>query len=128
MPVPTAPGVPKAIVAAKSVQYVNVPASLPAVTAATVKSTVPGVQTAAGSVIISVGCGSIVTATLVNTGHGPLVVYVTVYPPGVDALTSIRPVAGLMLSPAGKLENVPNGSPVIVGVGSEPFAQYEAAP
>ena len=59
----TAAGVPRVLVAPASVQYVKVPASLPAVTAAAVKSTVAGEHTAAGSLIIKFGNGLIVAVT-----------------------------------------------------------------
>jgi hypothetical protein len=49
-------------------------------------------------------------------------VYVTVYVPGVDALTSIAPVPALIDNPA-VLEKVPPANPVIVGVGSAAFTQ-----
>jgi hypothetical protein len=64
----------------------------------------------------------IVTDTPLEFGHVPVVVYVTVYVPGVDALTSITPVEALIDNPA-VLENVPPAKPVIVGVGSISFTQ-----
>ena len=67
---------------------------------------------------------AIIIATLLELGHGPLVVYVTEYAAGVDALTSISPVAALIVNPAGELVNVPPANPVIAGVGSESFKQY----
>jgi hypothetical protein len=69
----------------------------------------------------------IVTDTLLEFEHAPLVVYVTVYVPGVDALTSIAPEPAFNDNPA-VLENVPPLTPVIVGIGSAPLAQYDAAP
>ena len=48
--------------------------------------------------------------------------YVTVYVPGVDALTSIVPVDTLIDKPA-VLEKVPPANPVMVGVGSAAFTQ-----
>ena len=69
--VPTAPGVANVLVAPASVQYVNVPASEPAVTVPAVKSTVPGEQTAAGSVITKFGCAFTVTFTGSTTAHPP---------------------------------------------------------
>ena len=62
------------------------------------------------------------TLTFEEPGQGPAVVYVTVYDPGVDALTSIAPVDALIDKPA-PAENVPPANPVIVGVGSEPEMQ-----
>ena len=53
-------------------------------------------------------------------GHVPVVVYVTVYVPGVDAETSIAPELALIDNPAVE-ENEPPVKPVIVGVGSESF-------
>ena len=68
----------------------------------------------------------IVTDTPLEFGHVPAVVYVTVYVPGVDALTSITPVEALKERPA-VLENVPPANPVITGVGSTSFTQQAAA-
>ena len=47
-------------------------------------------------------------------GHGPLVVYVTVYVPSELAARSIKPVIPSITSPAVEL-NVPPANPVIVG-------------
>ena len=68
----------------------------------------------------------IVTDTPELFGQVPAVVYVTVYVPGVDVLTSIAPVPALILNPAVEL-NVPPAKPVIVGVGSVASTQYAAA-
>ena len=55
---------PYGVVAPASVQYVKVSAGVePAVTAATVRFTVAGEQTAAGFVITTVGVGFTVTTT-----------------------------------------------------------------
>mgnify|MGYP007028888705 CR=1 FL=1 len=59
---------------------------------------------------------------MLEFGQVPAVVYVTVYVPGVDVLTSIAPVAALKLNPAVE-ENVPPANPVIVGVGSAALTQ-----
>ena len=63
------------MVPAASVKYVYVnPAVLPAVTAATVISTIPGAQTAAGFVMTTVGFGLIVTTTGLISEHPDTVV------------------------------------------------------
>ena len=78
------------------------PAVLPAVTAAAVISTVAGAHTAAGFVMITVGCALIVILVVVVLLHVPFVnVYVTVYVPGVLVFRSISPVAALITTPAG---------------------------
>ena len=61
------------MVAVGSVQYVNVPRSEPAVTAATVISTVAGGQTVVGFVMTRLGAGTTVTMTgvLKVLGHTP---------------------------------------------------------
>jgi hypothetical protein len=64
---------------------------------------------------------------LLEFEHAPTVVYVTVYVPGVDALTSIAPDPVFNDNPA-VLEKVPPLTPVIVGIGSAPLTQYVAAP
>ena len=68
--------------------------------------------------------GSIVTFAVLEFGHAPLVVYVTTYVPGVDALTSIVPVDAFIDSPA-VLEKVPPANPVIVAV--VPIILFEAS-
>ena len=68
-----------------------------------------------------------VTATFDEFGQGPEVKYVTVYVPGVDKETSIAPVVVFKLKPPGAAEKLPPPNPVIVGVGSASFTQYEAA-
>jgi hypothetical protein len=50
-----------------------------------------------------------------------------VYVPGVDTLKSMFPVAALIDKPAVEVK-IPPAKPVIVGVGSESFEQYDAAP
>ena len=84
-----------------------------------VKSTDPPAQKVVeplGVIVGIEGVGLIVTLTFDEFGHVPAVVYVTVYVPGVDALTSIAPRKEFKDNPAGELENVPPGRPVIDGV------------
>ncbi len=63
-----------------------------------------------------------VTLTLELFAQVPVVVYVTVYVPGVEADTSSAPVLVLILNPA-VVENIPPTKPVIVAVGSVASAQ-----
>ena len=68
----------------------------------------------------------IVKETFEEFEQAPVVVYVTVYAPGIDVLTSTNPVEALIESPA-VLEKVPPATPVIVGVGSVAFTQKVSA-
>ena len=59
-------------------------------------------------------------------GQIPVVVYVTVYAPGVEAERSTIPVPASMLNPAGAEEKAPPAAPVMVGVGFVSVLQYDA--
>jgi hypothetical protein len=67
-----------------------------------------------------------VTETFEELGQVPEVVYVTEYVPGFEADISIVPVEAFNESPAVE-PNVPPAKPVIVGVGSDAFVQYDTA-
>ena len=82
----------------------------------------PG-QTEIGVTTVGVvGTALTVTLCVELFEQDPVVAYVTVYVPGVEADKSITPVEALIDNPA-VLEKVPPATPVIVGVGSVSFAQ-----